>query len=808
MHVINKRTAPSLLGGCSLLYICLLLFMFLLPLSGMAQNVLEDTGDGGYGSNTGLSGMGSKMGGLGSKVGGGGTWGRDTSKVEKSVPTEFHQWRIDERLGERLAEEYNDTLPHGFQNYNGTDGLAGGYMILGNVGSPRYAVNFLDRAVYGDLIFIEPYDYFHTTPGSLLWTNTKSPLTNLQYHKSGTRTNGQDRFRAYFASNVNKQTGLGFKIDYLYGRGYYNNQATSEFGGSVFGYHLGERYEVHAMGSWEHLKMSENGGITDDAYVTDPEGFARKVGSRDIPTVFSSLYNRNDHQTYYLTHRYNLGRYDEIEVPDSLKPVPPADDELLKRWGVARIDSMVARLMREDVDYGEKAIGGHVGKEWVSDSLEAAKGLAKTLRDSLVAELRADSVRYGLTLDSLRGVWASEQVPPRVFVPISSIVHTVDVRRLSHSLYNRGSIPSGYFGHDPYYGDSWSSFEDVTKGMLVRNTLGLQLREGFNKWAKAGITLFAAHEFDSYSLPDSVGWTDSTSVWNSYKENHISVGGEIAKTMGHTLHYRAGAEFWLIGPDAGDLDLHASGDLNFRLGRDTLRVAAKASFTNKDVPFYYQHYHSRGLWWDNSLSKEKRTRLEGELRVDRTHTKLRVGVENLTNYAYLGMKLTPVGDSGYSRDVVVGQHSGNIQVLSASLHQDLHLGFFHWENSVTWQHSSEADVLPLPMLYVYTNPYVKVVLAKVLTVELGADMRFWTKYYAPDYEPFINQFAIQDSSQERTKIGGYPVMHAYANFAIKRVRGYIQYQRFAGGAGNSFWAPHYPIDPSGLHFGISWNFYD
>ena len=801
IHIILDQAAPACTGGRSLLYICMLAFAFLIPEVGVCQNLSEDMGGVGFGTNTGLSGLGG-LGSMGSNSGGGGTWGRDTSKVEKSVPTEFHQWRIGERLGERMAEEYNDTLPHGFQNYDGTDGLAGGYMILGNLGSPRYAVNFLDRPQAGDLIFIEPYDFFHTTPGNLLWTNTKSPLTNLQYHKSGTRTNGQDRFRAYFASNVNKETGLGFKIDYLYGRGYYNNQANSQFGGTVFGYHLGERYEVHAMGSWEHMKMSENGGVTDDAYITDPESFARKVGSRDIPTVFSSLYNRNDHQTYFLTQRFNLGRYDEIEVPDSLKPVAPGDDVLLRRWKVELIDSLAGVMMGdgEELSDGESEPGERGRDYWT-----------RTLRDSLVTALRADSVRYGAVVDSLRGVWAGEQVSPRVFVPISSIVHTLDVRRLSHSLYNRGSMPSDYFSHEPYYGGSWDSFRDITSGMSVKNTIGLELREGWGKWAKAGISLFAAHEFDSYTLPDSVGWTDSTSVWNYYRENHISVGGEVAKRLGRTLHYRAGLETWLIGPDAGDMDVHAEGDLNVRLGGDTLRVIAKASFTNKEVPFYYEHYHSRGRWWDNDRSKERRTRLEGVLSVDRTHTRLRVGVENLKNYAYLGMKQTGAADgagSGYPRDVVVGQHGGNIQVLSAELRQDLHLGFFHLENSVMWQHSSDADVLPLPTLYVYTNPYVKVLLAKVLTVEVGADMRFWTKYYGMDYDPFLNQFAIQDASAERVKIGGYPIMHAYANFAIKRVRGYIQYTRFAGGNGNAFWAPHYPIDPSGLHFGVSWNFYD
>jgi len=760
----------------------------------------------------GLGGLGSSLGNTsGTRSAGksGGTWGRDTSKVEKSVPTEFYQWRIDERLGTMMREEYNDTLPHGFQNYNGTDGMAGGYMILGNLGSPRYAVNFLDRPEVDNLMFIQPYDYFHTRPGNLLFTNTKSPLTNLQYHKSGTRQNGQDRFRAYFATNVNKLTALGFKIDYLYGRGYYNNQANSQFGGTVFGYHLGERYEMHAMGSWEHMKMSENGGITDDNYINDPQSFIRRVGSRDIPTVFSSLYNRNDHQTYYLTHRYNLGKYHEIEVPDSLKPQVPNDEELLKRWmpitleAPAKADEHNKDKDDIDTDSAEAARERYLATR---DSLRA-------IRDSQLVVLKNDSVRYGLTLDSLRQVWISEQIPPREFVPVTSFIHTLHVRRLTHALYNRSNMPTGYLDHDPYYRSRYDSFKDETRGMSIKNTLGVALREGFNKWAKAGITLFAAHEYRNYALPDSIGTTDTTSVWQHYVENHVSVGGEIRKALGHTLHYHAGAELWVIGPDAGDVAVNGSADLNFRLGKDTVRLEARGYFTATKAPFYFDHFHSSTTWWDNSFDKETRTKIEGVLSLDRTWTRLRFGVENISGYRYLRMNLTPLQEESgsslpYARGVSVGQQSGSIQVLSASINQDLHLGWFHWENSVTWQQSSAQDVLPLPMLYIYTNPYLKFVLAKVLTVEVGADMRFWTKYYAPDYEPLVNQFAIQDAAQERVKIGGFPIMHAYANFAIKRVRGYIKYERFAGGSKNAFWAPHYPIDPSGIHFGISWNFYD
>jgi len=739
----------------------LLLISFLclqiLPLQ--AQDFLGTMGSMG---NTFGSGMDDENG-MGQRS----TWGRDTSKVDKWVPTDFFQWHIDERLGTVQPEEFNDTLPHLFQNWDATDGFHGEYNILGNLGSPRLARNFLDRDIISDFMFIQPFDYYHTTPGNLLFTNTKSPLTNLQYHSCGTRENGQDRVRAYFASNINKLAGIGFKIDYLYGRGYYMNQQNSQFGGTIFGYYRGEHYDLHAFASWEHLKMSENGGIENDEYITNPQSFPQRYGSRDIPTRLSNVFNNNDYHTYYLNQRYNVGFYRDLEVPDSLKPVMPGDNDLL-----LRIKS-----------------------------------------DSLRDVIKADTLRLAVALDSLRLQWQNEQVTPQEFIPVTSFIHTLHIDNLIHNNTVRSGVPDTYFSHTPFYRSSYNAFQDETHALSIKNTLGIQLREGFNKWAQAGITLFATHEYKHFTLP-SLNTVDTLDIFDRYTENHISVGGEIAKTLGHTLHYKAGAEFWVVGPDVGNMVLNGSADLNFRLGKDTVRLEANAFFKNISPAFYLSHYHSEGLWWDNDLNQETRTRLEGKLTLDRTKTSLRFGVENISNYTHFANILTPTyADDGttvssYAHDVAVRQQAGSIQVLSATFEQKLKLGIFHWDNEVTWQTSSNQDVLPLPTISLYTNPYIIFHIAKVLRVELGADMRYFTSYYAPDYAPFIQQFAVQDATQPRIKIGNYPILNGYVNFAIKRVRAYVNVTHFNQDTGRYFWAPHYPIDPYSIHFGISWNFYN
>ncbi len=109
------------------------------------------------------------------------TWGRDSTREDKEIPIGVFQWKIDERLGTVLPTE-SDTIPHQFQNFNRTEGYTGQYNILGNLGSPRLSRIFMDRHPFDPVIFFTPYDYAYTRLGDFIFSNTKSPITNLPYH--------------------------------------------------------------------------------------------------------------------------------------------------------------------------------------------------------------------------------------------------------------------------------------------------------------------------------------------------------------------------------------------------------------------------------------------------------------------------------------------------------------------------------------------------------------------------------------------------------------------------------------------------
>ena len=746
------------------LYILLYIVCFLLPASAQVQRVNKDGSDAALyddGETYVLSPeSGTYVDGAGNRT----TWGRDTTrfKNKKNIPIGQFQWVLEPRLGTVVDAENNDTVVHDFQKFNATDGYAGEYNYLANIGSPRLNRLYFNRDNTSDeFLFLQTLSFFRGSLQDFRFTNTKSPITNLAYHSCGNRQTGEDRVRAYFATNINKLAGLGLKIDYSYGVGYYYAQPNSMFGSTFYGYYRGERYNLHAYIGINHMKMGENGGIEDDRYIEDPLSLGQSYSPGNIPTMLDQTWNRNHEQHYYLTHRYNLGFTRLIEVPDSLKPTPPSSSELL------------------------------------SD-----------LPDSIQTVLRQDTLARKLAVDSLLQIWKDKQEVPKEFVPVTSIIHTLDVSNLKHEYLSHNTT-AGYYSN-LYFGDG-KKMADVSRALSVRNTFGVALREGFNKWAQFGITLFGTHKLRTYQLMNE--------QWGAtrYTESDVSVGGELARTQGSRFHFNTSAEFWLIGEHLGDLNIDGKTDLQQHLGkRDTLLADVHVGFMHRKPTFFFRHYHSQIAWWDNNdLSREVRLRIDGNLRLKKFGTRLQIGFENVSNYTYFGMQNTlregkkaeSLLPTDYSHAVGVMQ-AGSVQVFGATLAQDLNWKVIHWDNQVSFQTSSNQDALPLPKLNIYTNLYLLFRLAKVLRVQLGADMRFFTSYYAPDYCPAIQQFAVQDANYARMEIGSYPIVGAYANMHLKHCRIYVSAKHVNAGSGHGFLVPHYPINPMTIHFGLSWNFFN
>ena len=236
-----------------------------------------------------------------------------------NVPEGIYVWNIDPQFGD-ITPIHLDTLMHGFQNEGSTRGKRGGYLMTGNLGSPRHSLR-LEKGKnvhwHEQFVFMKPYDFFAQRSSVQLFTNTKSPFTNITYHECGDKEHGEDRITALFAVNAGKKLGLGFNVDYLYGRGYYQSQNTAHFMGNIYASYLGERYKSHLAYRLHHLKTSENGGIEDDRYVTEPEAFTNSYETWDMPTSLSKTWNKLNVNSLLFTQRIDLGSKRQYE--DTLK---------------------------------------------------------------------------------------------------------------------------------------------------------------------------------------------------------------------------------------------------------------------------------------------------------------------------------------------------------------------------------------------------------------------------------------------------------------------------------------------------------
>lgn len=733
----------------------------------------------------------------------------DSLGTDKEIPKGIKVWTVDQRFGDRRQAEL-DTMSYMYPNTIFTTGLRGEYNTTGNLGAPRINRIFINRAETDQFLFTQPYDYIVSPVDQFHFTNTLSPFTNLDYNTAGNRTNGEDHFKAKFAVNAGKRLGVGFNVDYMYGRGFYSSQSTSHFKYLMYGSYIGDRYQAHLIFSTLTQKVTENGGITNDEYIKHPESFDDNYATNEIPTVLERNWNRNNNLHVFLTHRYNLGFNRKVKMSkEEIEARKFAMASQKENQAQKDLEEARRKAKREGREFDEKKFK----KQTFSgrpDNARVVNTSAPTYSTSTKAPSERIAVNGKAAADSLNALEAKAAQDTmwmkNEYVPVTSFIHT-----MKFDTYRR--IYQAYETPKDFYADTFNpagnypgdSIYDKTTHYRIQNTFAISLLEGFNKWAKAGLKAFVTSDLRHFTLPTE------TEIAKAYNEHNLSIGGQLIKSQGKTLHYDATLETWLTGKDAGQMKIDADADINFALFGDTVRLQASGFFHRLNPTFYYRHYHSKHFWWDNDdMSKIIHTRVEGKFGYEKTKTTVRVAFDNIKNHTFFAMGYNVTDDFGRTGNTLsVVQKSGAISLLTLELQQKLKLGPLHWDNVITYQKSSDDMALPVPDLNIYTNLFLRFKIARVLKCDFGADARFFTKYYAPDYSPALGQYAVQ-TGEHRTEVGNYPIVNVYANFHLQRTRFFVMMSHINAGQGKPdyFLAPHYPLNQRIFRFGVSWNFYN
>lgn len=638
--------------------------------------------------------------------------------AKKPVIAPSYAWDILPPLGVREPSTI-DTL---FLDY-GQQSVPANQTIInattGNLGGAMLDMDYLRRPSEGQFFFRDAVAHWRPTEGCHRFYNTRVPMTLMSYNTGGGREDKQDRLQTVFSGNVNEKVQVGANLDYLYSKGSYSNQAVKNLTWGVSGSYIGDRYELQAFFNHSNGLNQDNGGITNDLYITDPaelQGGQATINPQSIPTNLTQARTRLKGQEFYMNHRYKVGFW---------RVTPPNDS------------------------------------------------------------IPNDTIEH------------------KTYVPVTSFIWTMDYRDGKHIFYNGSQEEASTYWENQYLTTGESS--NPTRYWSLSNTFGISLLEGFNKYAKAGVSAFLTHEVRKFiQAPDSIPvsgelrpalltpYPYDTKVSRRGDQNLLWVGGQLTKQQGSLLRYEATAKFGVAGDAVGEVFLDGKLQTRFKLFNDSVSIIGYGHFANETAPYLLNNYVSNYFIWKNDFSKVRRARFGGILDLPHTGSRLNVGVENVQNLIYFNNSSMPV------------QNGGSIQVVSAKFEQALQFKALHWDNKLLFQTSSDKEVLPLPSFAIYSNLYLKFKVAHVLDVQLGVDCDYYTKYYAPGYQPATMSFY----NQREVKVGNYPFMNLYANMKLRKARFYVIMSHINQGmTGKNYFAlPHYPLNPRRFQMGISVDF--
>lgn len=631
-------------------------------------------------------------------------------------------WTLSYPLGTHI-ESTLDTVLYNYQRQFVTALTSDAWATTGQFTGPAINMIYFQRPEELPFYFNNSLSYWLPTFSKQKFYNVFIPFTQLSYNMGYGTENRTDHLKATFAGNVNRKVGIGAWIDYPYTKGSYASQAAKGLGYGVSGYYTGSRYEMQAFfNHWNHLNK-ENGGITDDLYITNPaelQGGVNDIEPKSIPTRLSDAHNRLVGSQLYMSHAYKVGFWRDI-------------------------------TQEEDT------------------------------------------------------------VERREYVPVTKFIYTFDWKKDRHFFINQNQAEATKFWENTYFNNSET--RDNAYWWSVSNTLGVELVEGFQKWAKFGLSAYATYEIDKFSyevegmeevINPPADQTETPAGLTPLPENYAGslrktrnrlwVGGRLEKTKGSIIRYAADARFGLIGDAIGEVDVRGRLDTRFRLGKDTVRIGVNGFFKNLEPDYMLNHYVGNHFIWNNDFGKIRSFRVEGNLYIPWSRTELRVGVENVQNQVYFNSACVPQ------------QHSGNIQVFSAAIDQKLKFGIWNWDNTFTYQASSNNDIQPLPAFTLYSNMYLYFKAFKALTVQIGVDCNWYTKYRALNYQPATMTFHSQGS--DAVDVGNFIFSNVYLTAKLYKVRFFLMCSHLNQGwfSKDYFSLPHYPIDPRQFRLGLSIDF--
>ena len=616
---------------------------------------------------------------------------------------------------------------------------------LGPAGSASQLYNFFRREEADNAIFFTPYQIYNYTPENLPMYNTKTPYTELAYWGTlfGKDEKEESNIKILTTQNILPEWNVTLEYHRFGSKGMLLNEDTDNRTFVASTNYMGKRYLMHAGYIYNKVSRTENGGIVDNFWIRDTT-----VDGKEIAVALNSAHNKIKKNTVFLDQSYRIPFNFIYDIGKGKRKARKAEE--------ARRDSIMAT--------GDSTA--------IAALLEEEKA-----RES--EKMAADSLDRDIT---------------SAFIGHSS-EYTVYTKNYTDAIDAGDETGRDFYGNRFFINPTNST--DSMRVMRLENRVFLRLQpwkaDGIVSKLDVGIGDKLLNYYD-YS-PSNYLSTRRNTVLNSM---YIYAGaqGQYKKYF----DWNATGKYTFLGYEVNDFGIDANLTFSaypFRRDKSSpLLLNAHFETSLKEPDHYQQRLFTNHFRWENDFGKISTTKIEGRLMIPRWN------LEAMFGYALLGNNIY------YDSNGIVQQNGQAMSVMSAYLRKDFRLWKFHLDHQALFQVSSNPDVLPLPMLALNFRYYLQFdVVKKVMQMQIGANGRYTTRWYAPAYNPVAGVF----HNQNEEMYGNCPDIDVFVNIQWKRACIFIRLVNVGLGWPNDqadyFSAHHYILPQRTLKVGIFWPFY-
>ena len=347
----------------------------------------------------------------------------------------------------------------------------------------------------------------------------------------------------------------------------------------------------------------------------------------------------------------------------------------------------------------------------------------------------------------------------------------------------------------PFYGSSATPINDKTQIKTMSNKFYTYLSSKFFGDIKVSYLNYNYNYLTNALSSSELG----------FNENENSISFELKNNIfNHEL--RVKLEKNLFGDRLGDLIsiimVSQNKNFNYSLGFNTL---------NKHPGLYFELFESNysEIRWANKLNSVKINNINLEFS-SRTFGSFNFDYTKIDNFTYFDLKDKSTLNDEQDLKLIpkVNQHSNSINYLKLKWQKEFNFGKFALDNSFIFQNvDQDQNILNLPD-YIFRNTiyFSDHVFKRAMFLQTGLTFKYFSNYYANEYNPLISSFHIQNDK----KIGNFPMIDVFVNARIKRTRLFLKAEHINSTiTGNNFYStPSYPYRDFIIRFGLIWNFFN